>query len=71
MKRAQIALPGGGAFDCVVEDLSAAGAKVRRRAALALLRGAWFFGNERLRRAAADLELAHVRFRAALTPHVS
>ncbi len=37
---------------------------------LGLLRAAWFFGDETLRRAAADLELAQVRFTAALAPHM-
>ena len=40
------------------------------RALLDLLRAAWFFGDEGLRRAAADLELAQVRFTAALAPHM-
>ena len=39
-------------------------------AMLRLLRGAWFFGDETLRRAAADLELAQVRFITALAPHM-
>jgi hypothetical protein len=132
LKRAQIVV-GGGVVDCVVENLSATGARVRlggptalpetfalrfhdgtshaarrrwslgaavgmefegagpaaeaeRRhmaeavreasvaadpaAMLALLRTAWFFGDEALRRAAADLELARVRFTAALAPHM-
>lgn len=38
--------------------------------ALALLRTAWFFGDEGLRRAAAELELAHARFMSALAPHM-
>jgi hypothetical protein len=37
---------------------------------LRLLGTAWFFGDERLRSAAADLEIAQVRFTAALTPHL-
>ena len=132
LKRAQLVIGGGGAVDCVVENLSATGARVRlgaptplpeafalrfndgashaarrrwslgtavgvefegggpaaeaeRRhmveavreasaaadpaAMLRLLRAAWFFGDESLRRAAADLELAQVRFTAALAPH--
>ena len=132
LKRAQIVI-GGGVVDCVVENMSATGARVRlvnptalpetfalrfhdgtshaarrrwshgtaagiefegggpaaeaerrhmaeavREASLAadpaallrLLSNAWFFGDEHLRRAAADLELAHVRFTAALAPHM-
>ena len=132
LKRAQV-IDGGAVFDCVVENMSASGAKLRfgnptslpaafalrfpdgtshaarrrwslgtavgiefegdgpaaeaerrhmaeavREASLAadpaavlrLLRGAWFFGDEALRRAAADLELAQVRFTAALAPHM-
>ena len=133
LKRALIVLDGGGVVDCVVENLSATGARLRlgnprplpeafalrfpdgtshparrrwsrgtavgvafegagpaaeaeRRhmaeavreaslaadpaAVLALLHTAWFFGDEHLRRAAAELELAHVRFTAALAPHM-
>ena len=132
LKRAQI-VAGGGLVDCVVENMSATGARVRlaiptpvpeafslrfpdgasyaarrrwslgtavgmefegggaaeeaerrhmaeavREASLAadpaavlgLLRAAWFFGDEHLRRTAADLELAQVRFTAALAPHM-
>lgn len=132
LKRAQI-IAGGGVIDCVVENLSATGARLRltdpmplpaafalrflngtshaarrswsrgtavgitfegggpaaeaeRRhlveavqeaslaadpvAMLGLLRTAWFFGDEALRRAAADLELAQVRFTTALAPHM-
>jgi hypothetical protein len=132
LKRAQI-VAGGAVLDCVVENLSATGARLRlgnptplpeafalrfpdgashaarrrwshgtavgvefegggpaaeaerrhmaeavREASLAadpapmlaLLRTAWFFGDENLRRAAADLELAQVRFAAALAPHM-
>jgi hypothetical protein len=132
LRRAQIVFAGG-AVDCVVEDLSDAGARVRlgnptplpeafalrfqngtshparrrwmrgavvgmefdgagspenaeRRhkveavreaskaadpaAVLGLLRSAWFFGDEDLRRAAADLEVAQFRFAAALAPHL-
>ena len=132
LKRAQI-INGGSVIDCVVENLSATGAKLRlgipmplpeafalrfldgtshaarrcwsrgttvgitfeaggpaaeaeRRhlieavreaslvadpaAVLGLLRAAWFFGDETLRRAAADLELAQVRFTTALAPHM-
>ena len=39
-------------------------------AMMALLRTAWFFGDEALRRAAADLELAQARFSAVLAPHM-
>ena len=133
LKRAQVLLDGGAALDCIVENLSATGAKLRfstptplpeafalrfpdgtshaarrtwsrgatvgiafegggpaaeaerrhlveavREASLAadpaamlnLLRTAWFFGDGQLRRAAADLELAQVRFTAALAPHL-
>ncbi len=132
LKRAQI-VAGGGVVDCIVENMSDTGARVRlanptplpeafalrfpdgashaarrrwsfgtavglefegrgpaveaerrhmaeavREASLAadpavmlsLLRSAWFFGDEHLRRAAADLELAQVRFTAALAPHM-
>ena len=37
-------------------------------AMLDLLRTSWFFGDEHLRRAAADLELAQVRFTVTLAP---
>jgi hypothetical protein len=133
LKRAQIVF-GGALVDCVVENMSATGARVRlgnptplpetfalrfhdgtahaarrrwshgiavgiefegagpaaeadRRhmaeavqeaslaadpaAVLRLLRNAWFFGDEALRRAAADLELAHIRFTAALAPYTA
>ncbi len=133
LKRAQI-VAGGAVLDCVVENLSATGARLRlgnptplpeafalrfpdgashaarrrwshgtavgvefegggpaaeaerrhlieavREAALAadpapvlgLLRAAWFFGDERLRRAVADLKLAHGRFTAALAPYTA
>jgi hypothetical protein len=133
LKRALIVLDGGGVVDCVVENLSATGARLRlgnprplpeafalrfhdgtsyaarrcwsrgtavgvafegggpaaeaeRRhtagavrgaslaadpaAVLAPLRGALFFGDERLRRAAAELELAQARFAGALAPHM-
>jgi hypothetical protein len=132
LKRAQI-VDGGAVLDCVVENLSATGARLRLgaptplpeafalrfsdgashaasrrwslgtavgvafegagptaeaerrhmmeavreasvaadpRAMLDLLRAAWFFGDEGLRRAAADLELAQVRFTSALAPHM-
>ena len=39
-------------------------------AMLALLHTAWFFGDEALRRAAAELEMAHGRFTSALAPHM-
>ena len=39
-------------------------------AMLGLLRSAWFFGDEALRRAAAELELAQLRFAVALAPHL-
>jgi hypothetical protein len=134
LKRARIVIAGGGVVDCVVENMSATGARVRlggpialpdafalrfhdgashaarrrwsrgcaagiefegggpaaeaeRRhlaeavreassaadpaAVLGLLRGAWFFGDEDLRRAAADLELAWARFTGALAPHLT
>lgn len=54
----------------LVEAVRGASIAADPAAMLALLRAAWFFGDENLRRAAADLELAQVRFTAALTPHM-
>jgi hypothetical protein len=133
LKRAQILVGSTGVVDCVVENLSATGARVRlgsptvlpetfalrfrdgaphaarrrwsrgtavgiafegagpvaeaeRRhmveavrdaslaadpaAMLGLLRAAWFFEDEQLRLAAADLEAVWARFAAALAPHM-
>ena len=39
-------------------------------AMLALLHTAWFFGDEALRRAAAEFEMAHGRLTTALAPHM-
>lgn len=54
----------------LVEAVQGASVAADPRAMLELLRAAWFFGDADLRRAAADLELAHVRFAAALAPHM-
>ena len=54
----------------MVEAVRDASSAADPAAMLALLRTAWFFGDETLRRAAADLELAQVRFIAALGPHM-
>jgi hypothetical protein len=54
----------------LVEAVREASVAADPAAMLGLLRTAWFFGDETLRRAAADLELAQVRFTAALAPHM-
>jgi hypothetical protein len=54
----------------LVEAVREASLAADPAAMLGLLRAAWFFGDETLRRAAADLELAQVRFTAALAPHM-
>ena len=54
----------------MVEAVREASLAADPRAMLDLLRTAWFFGDEGLRRAAADLELAQLRFAAALAPHM-
>ena len=54
----------------MVEAVREASSAADPAAVLRLLRSAWFFGDEALRRAAADLELAQVRFTAALAPHI-
>ena len=133
LKRAQVLFEGGG-FDCIVENMSKSGARVRfaspmplpdalalrfhdgtshpaRRCwahgesaglefsgagpaaeaerrhlaqavgeavaaadpagAVGLLRNAWFFGDENLRRATEAVEIAWARFLTALDPHVA
>ena len=54
----------------MVEAVREASSAADPAAVLRLLRSAWFFGDEALRRAAADLELAQVRFTAALASHI-
>ena len=54
----------------LVEAVREASLAADPAAMLDLLRTGWFFGDEQLRRAAADLELAQVRFTAALAPHL-
>jgi hypothetical protein len=54
----------------LVEAVREASATADPAAMLHLPRSAWFFGDETLRRAAADFELAQVRFAAALAPHM-
>ncbi len=54
----------------LVEAVQEASLAADPAAVLGLLRAAWFFGDETLRRAAAELELAQVRFTVALAPHM-
>jgi hypothetical protein len=54
----------------MVEAVREASLAADPAALLGLLRAMWFFGDEQLRRAAADLELAQVRFAATLAPHM-
>ena len=54
----------------LVETVRDAALKTDPAAMLALLRAAWFFGDEGLQRAAADLEVAQSRFTTALAPHM-
>ena len=54
----------------MVEAVREASLAADPAAMLALLHTAWFFGDETLRRAAADLHVAQVRFGTALAPHV-
>ena len=54
----------------LVEAVREASLAADPAAMLGLLRTGWFFGDEQLRRVAADLELAQVRFTAALAPHL-